>query len=58
MPSPFPALVAAADGTNMRLGSYVLNAGLVSPAHLARDVTDMHRLTDGVPWPDPSGTPS
>jgi probable F420-dependent oxidoreductase len=47
MPSPFPALVAAADVTNMRLGTYVLNAGIVSPAYLARDVADVHRLTDG-----------
>ncbi|MEU7631188.1 TIGR03621 family F420-dependent LLM class oxidoreductase [Nocardia sp. NPDC049220] len=47
MPSPFPALVAAADVTNMRLGTYVLNVGIVSPAYLARDVADVHRLTDG-----------
>jgi probable F420-dependent oxidoreductase len=47
MLSPFPALVAAADVTNMRLGTYVLNAGIVSPAYLARDVADVHRLTDG-----------
>ena len=47
MPSPFPALVAAADVTDMRLGTYVLNAGIVSPAYLARDVADVHRLTDG-----------
>ena len=47
MPSPFPALVAAADVTNMRLGTYVLNAGIVSPEYLARDVADVHRLTDG-----------
>ncbi|MEU7767766.1 TIGR03621 family F420-dependent LLM class oxidoreductase [Nocardia sp. NPDC049190] len=47
MPSPFPALVAAADVTSMRLGTYVLNAGIVSPAYLARDVADVHRLTDG-----------
>jgi probable F420-dependent oxidoreductase len=47
MPSPFPALVAAADVTNMRLGTYVLNAGIVSPAYLARDVADVHRLTAG-----------
>jgi probable F420-dependent oxidoreductase len=47
MPSPFPALVAAADVTNLRLGTYVLNAGIVSPAYLARDVADVHRLTDG-----------
>jgi probable F420-dependent oxidoreductase len=47
MPSPFPALVAAADVTTMRLGTYTLNAGIVSPAYLARDVADVHRLTDG-----------
>ena len=31
----------------MRLGTYVLNAGIVSPAYLARDVAAVHRLTDG-----------
>lgn len=46
-PSPFPALMAAADVTTMRLGTYTLNAGIVSPAYLARDVADVHRLTDG-----------
>ncbi|MYV54675.1 TIGR03621 family F420-dependent LLM class oxidoreductase [Streptomyces sp. SID3212] len=47
MQSPFPALVAAADVTAMRLGTYVLNAGIASPAYLARDVADTQRLTDG-----------
>jgi probable F420-dependent oxidoreductase len=47
LPSPFLALVAAADVTTMRLGTYVLNAGITSPAYLARDVADAHRLTDG-----------
>jgi probable F420-dependent oxidoreductase len=47
MPSPFPSLVAAADVTSMRLGTYVLNAGVISPEYLARDVADVHRLTDG-----------
>lgn len=47
VPAPFPALVAAADVTSMRLGTYVLNAGVCSPAYLARDVADTHRLTDG-----------
>jgi probable F420-dependent oxidoreductase len=47
MPAPFPALVAAADVTSIRLGTYVLNAGILSPAYLARDVADVHRLTDG-----------
>lgn len=46
--SPFPALVAAADATtNLRLGTYVLNAGILNPTYLARDVADVHRLTDG-----------
>jgi probable F420-dependent oxidoreductase len=45
--APFPALVAAADVTSMRLGTYVLNAGVLNPAYLARDVADTHRLTDG-----------
>lgn len=45
--APFPALVAAADVTSMRLGTFVLNAGIQSPAYLARDVADVHRLTDG-----------
>lgn len=45
--APFPALVAAADVTSMRLGTYVLNAGVLSPAYLARDVADVYRLTDG-----------
>jgi probable F420-dependent oxidoreductase len=31
----------------MRLGTYVLNTGVVSPAYLAREVADVHRLTDG-----------
>ena len=47
MAAPFPALVAAADVTSMRLGTYVLNAGVLSPAYLARDVADVYRLTDG-----------
>jgi probable F420-dependent oxidoreductase len=45
--TPFPALVAAADVTSIELGTYVLNAGILSPAYLARDVADVHRLTDG-----------
>jgi probable F420-dependent oxidoreductase len=45
--APFPALVAAADVTRMRLGTYLLNAGVLSPAYLARDVADVHRLTEG-----------
>jgi probable F420-dependent oxidoreductase len=45
--APFPALVAAAEVTGIRLGTYVLNAGVWSPAYLARDVADTYRLTDG-----------
>jgi probable F420-dependent oxidoreductase len=45
--APFPALVAAADVTSMRLGTYVLNVGVLSPAYLARDVADVQRLTGG-----------
>jgi probable F420-dependent oxidoreductase len=45
--APFPALVAAADVTRMRLGTYVLNTGILKPAYLARDVADVHRLTNG-----------
>jgi probable F420-dependent oxidoreductase len=45
--APFPALVAAADVTAIRLGTFVLNAGILHPAYLARDVADTHRLTDG-----------
>ena len=46
--APFPALVAAAEATStMRLGTFVLNAGLYHPWVLARDVADTYRLTDG-----------
>jgi probable F420-dependent oxidoreductase len=45
--APFPALMAAADITSIKLGTYVLNAGVVSPAYLARDVADIWRLTGG-----------
>jgi probable F420-dependent oxidoreductase len=47
LPAPFPALVAAADATSIRVGTYVLNAGILNPTYLARDVADVHRLTDG-----------
>jgi probable F420-dependent oxidoreductase len=47
MAAPFPALVAAADVTGIRLGTYVLNAGILSAAYLARDVADTYRLTEG-----------
>jgi probable F420-dependent oxidoreductase len=45
--APFPALVAAADVTSIRLGTFVLNAGILHPAYLAREVADVYRLTDG-----------
>jgi probable F420-dependent oxidoreductase len=46
--APFPALVAAAEASStMRLGTFVLNAGLYHPWVLARDVADTCRLTDG-----------
>ena len=47
LPAPFPALVAAAEATGIRLGTYVLNAGILNSTYLARDVADVHRLTDG-----------
>ncbi|MEU6207185.1 TIGR03621 family F420-dependent LLM class oxidoreductase [Micromonospora musae] len=47
MVAPFPALMAAADVTRMRLGTYVVNAGVAEPAYLAQNVAEMHRLTDG-----------
>ncbi|MEV6842877.1 TIGR03621 family F420-dependent LLM class oxidoreductase [Actinoplanes sp. NPDC051411] len=47
MPGPFLGLLAAAQATNLRVGTYLLNAGLHAPAYLARDVADLHRLTDG-----------
>ncbi|MEV4349308.1 TIGR03621 family F420-dependent LLM class oxidoreductase [Actinoplanes sp. NPDC049596] len=46
-PSPLVALVAAADATSMRLGTFVMNAGIVNPKYLARDVADVYRLTEG-----------
>jgi probable F420-dependent oxidoreductase len=46
--APFPALMAAAEVTStMRMGTFVLNAALYHPWVLARDVADIHRLTDG-----------
>jgi probable F420-dependent oxidoreductase len=45
--APFPSLVSAAEVTNMRVGTYVLNAGIANPPYLARDVADVHRLTNG-----------
>jgi probable F420-dependent oxidoreductase len=47
LPAPLPTLVAAADATSIRLCTYVLNAGILSPAYLARDIADVHRLTGG-----------
>jgi probable F420-dependent oxidoreductase len=47
-PAPFPALVAAAAATTrVRVGTYVLNTGILNADYLARDVADVHRLTDG-----------
>jgi len=40
-------LVAAAEASSLRVGTYVLDTGVLSPAYLARDVADVQRLTDG-----------
>lgn len=45
--APFPALLAAAEVTKMRIGTYVLNAGFYKPALLARDVAALDQFTDG-----------
>ncbi|MEV6281150.1 TIGR03621 family F420-dependent LLM class oxidoreductase [Kribbella sp. NPDC051770] len=45
--APFPSLVSAAEVSNLRVGTYVLNGGIANPAYLARDVVDVHRLTNG-----------
>jgi probable F420-dependent oxidoreductase len=47
MPAPFPALVSAGSATNLRMGTYVLNASFYRPALLARDVAETSRLLDG-----------
>ncbi|MCX5555924.1 LLM class F420-dependent oxidoreductase [Streptomyces sp. NBC_00038] len=48
MPSPFPALVAAAEATERpRLGTFVLNAGFWNPTLLAREVATTDALTGG-----------
>jgi alkanesulfonate monooxygenase SsuD/methylene tetrahydromethanopterin reductase-like flavin-dependent oxidoreductase (luciferase family) len=47
LPGPFLGLPAAAQATNLRVGTYLLNAGVHAPASLARDVADLYRLTDG-----------
>lgn len=44
---PFLGLLAAAEATHLRVGTYVLNAGVHSPAYLARDAADLYRLTEG-----------
>ncbi|WP_043268412.1 LLM class F420-dependent oxidoreductase [Streptomyces sp. CT34] len=47
-PSPFPALVAAAEATERpRVGTFVLNAGFFNPALLAREVATTDALTGG-----------
>jgi alkanesulfonate monooxygenase SsuD/methylene tetrahydromethanopterin reductase-like flavin-dependent oxidoreductase (luciferase family) len=39
--APFAALAAAADvSSSLTLGTYVLNAGVLTPAYLAREVAD------------------
>ena len=48
MVAPFPSLVAAADVTSIRLGTYVLNGGVQSPTYLARDVADTGVLVKAV----------
>jgi probable F420-dependent oxidoreductase len=45
--APFPALVAAAGVSNLTVGTYVLNAGVLSPAYLAREAASTWRLTGG-----------
>jgi probable F420-dependent oxidoreductase len=47
LPAPFPALVTAAQATPLRVGTYVLNAGVQNPRYLARDVITTQRLTGG-----------
>ncbi|MBJ7291820.1 TIGR03621 family F420-dependent LLM class oxidoreductase [Williamsia sp.] len=48
LPSPFPALVAAAGVTDhLRLGTCVLNAGFYNPTILARDVATADVSTGG-----------
>lgn len=48
MPSPFPALVLAAEATERpKLCSFVLNAAFYNPALLARDVSTANQFTEG-----------
>ncbi|HME49472.1 TIGR03621 family F420-dependent LLM class oxidoreductase [Mycobacterium sp.] len=46
-PAPLPLLLAAAEDTTLRLGTYVLNAGFYKPALLARDAATVSQLTGG-----------
>lgn len=45
LPAPFPALVSAAEATNLRVGPLVLNGCLYLAPLLARDVMETARLT-------------
>ncbi|MEV6848921.1 TIGR03621 family F420-dependent LLM class oxidoreductase [Actinoplanes sp. NPDC051411] len=45
--APFPALIAAAAVSNLTVGPYVLNAGVLTSAYLAREAADTWRLTGG-----------
>lgn len=45
-PAPLPALLLAAEMTNMRVSPLVLNAGFYKPALLARDAAALDLLTD------------
>jgi probable F420-dependent oxidoreductase len=48
MPSPFPALVLAAEATSrVRLGTLVVNSAFYNPTMLARDVVGVDMFTDG-----------
>ena len=47
-PAPFPVLAAVAQVTStLRVGTYVMNAAFYSPALLARDAAEVHRVSDG-----------
>jgi probable F420-dependent oxidoreductase len=48
MPSPFPAVTAAAHATErVRVGSFVINTAFANPALLAKDAATTDQLTDG-----------
>lgn len=48
MPSPFPALVLAAEATSrVRLGTLVVNSAFYNPTLLARDAVGVDLCTDG-----------